>query len=115
MSRCSSDDAGELRSEDHLLARDGESHVVVEPKLLFGLSEETLEFGVIEDRDGNNVPSPVLPDIDGKVAFGNIEGEAVLVVADVDLFAQAGAPLEDLLEDGRVRQLVQFPVGHTCK
>lgn len=84
---------------------------MAETELLLGVLEEGLELGVGEEGDGHDVPASVLADIDREVALGDVEWEPVLVVPEAPL-SQAGAPLEDLLEDCRVWQLGVFPLSH---
>lgn len=66
--------------ESRFLARDCETHVVVEPKLLLSSSEEALELRVRQEGHWDDVSTPVLSNIDSEMAFGDIEGEAVAFI-----------------------------------
>ncbi|KAL6995817.1 hypothetical protein U1Q18_005952 [Sarracenia purpurea var. burkii] len=59
---------------------------------------EGLELGVSQEGDRNNVSASVLADVDHKVAFWYVDGETLFVVALPGL-SQAGAPLENLLQN----------------
>lgn len=84
---------------------------MIEPEFFFCLTEEALELGVSQERDGNNVPRPVLSHINREMALWDVDGEAIFVVA-VLLLPQARASLEDLLEDCGLGKLVVFSDCH---
>lgn len=88
------------------MAGDSESHIVIEAKLFLGLSKEGLKLRVSQKGDGDNVSTSVFSDVDGEMAFGNIEGKSIMVVVAVVLLSQAGTSLEDLFEDCGLRGFV---------
>ncbi|KAI8568106.1 hypothetical protein RHMOL_Rhmol02G0171300 [Rhododendron molle] len=67
----------EVRAKHHLFTRNNETHIVIEPELLFGVSEETLELRVSQERDRNYVLASLLSDVHRKMAFRYIEGKVV--------------------------------------
>ncbi|CAL9105592.1 unnamed protein product, partial [Musa acuminata var. zebrina] len=99
--RVSSERGGE-GAEGHLVAGDGEAHVVLEAELLLGLAEEALELGVVQVGDGHDVPAPVLADVHHEVAPGHVHRRPFLLL----LPPQARAPLQYLLQHRCLSQLV---------
>lgn len=75
-----SSDHGGQSFEDSFLTRDRDSHVVIEAVFLFGPPEQILELGVSKPRDGDNVPSPVLSNVDREVPLWHVLGETLPIV-----------------------------------
>lgn len=73
---------------------------MIEPEFFFSASKKALELRMGQERDRDYVSAPVLSDVDCKMTLWHVEREAIMVVvvAAVSL-SQAGASLEDLLED----------------
>ena len=65
------------------VARDGETHIVVEAKLFLGLLEQRLKLWASEERNGHNISAPILSNVHHKVALWNVQRKALLVVAIV--------------------------------
>lgn len=83
---------------------------MVKPELLLGPPEEALELRASQQGDRDYVPAPVLPDVDGEVAFRHVEREApVPFIVPAVLLPEARAPLEDLLDKCCLRELGGLP------
>lgn len=61
---------------------------MIEAELLLGTAEQALELRVSEEGDRNNVPAPVLADVDGEMTFRYVQRQPIFIVAMV-FFAQA--------------------------
>ncbi|KAK8596655.1 hypothetical protein V6N12_065138 [Hibiscus sabdariffa] len=70
--------------------------------------KQGLELGSSQERNGNNVAASVWTNIYNEMTLWDIQREALFVIALPP--SQAGASLEDLLDDCCLRQLVGFVV-----
>lgn len=94
-----SSERGSQGLKEVFIARNSEAHVVIEAEFVGGLLEEDLELRVSEKCDGDNVSGSILADVDDKMALGDVQREALLVVVSS---GQAGAALEHLLQHCRL-------------
>lgn len=78
---------------------------MIESELLLGSPKQTLELWVSEEGDGDDESASILADVDGEVAFGDVEGELVFIVHV--FLAQTRASLQDLFQPCCLRQLVR--------
>ena len=53
---------------------------MIEAKFFFSLTKERLKLGVSQKRDGYNVSTSVLSNVDSEMAFGDIERETIVIV-----------------------------------
>lgn len=101
------------------VARDSETHIVIEAKFFLGSPEKALKLRSGQERDGNNVSGPVSSDVDDEVSLGNVEGEPDNLVFIVDVammfLSQAGAALHHLLDHCLLRRFVGFRHAHFGK
>lgn len=75
---------------------------MIEPKFFFGALKQALELRMGQKRDRDYVSAPVFSDVDCKMTLWHVEREAIMVVVVAEAavsLSQAGASLEDLLED----------------
>lgn len=86
------------------LARNSEAIVVIETKLFFSLMKQGLKLGSGQERDGNDMSGSVFTNIHNEMTFGDIQREALFVVALLP--SQAGASFQDLLDHCCLWQLV---------
>ena len=84
--------------EGGLIAGQGDTHVVVEAKLLLGLPEKLLQLWRRKARHRHDVASPADADVHGEVAPRHVPRQPIVVAAGA-LYPEAGrAPPQHLLE-----------------
>lgn len=84
---------------------------MIEPELLFGLVKQALELGSGQERDGDYVPGSVFSNINHKMSLWNVQRVSLFVIVLL-LFSQAGAPLQNLLQNCCLCKPVWFSDGH---
>ncbi|CAN6482577.1 unnamed protein product [Victoria cruziana] len=93
--------------EDHLLAWNGQAHVVMEAELLLRHVQKALKLGMVEKRDRHYESAPLLPNVHREVSLGHVPRQLPGFLPGV-LLPEAGAPLQDLLHsflDGHISRI----------
>lgn len=77
---------------------------MIKTELFLCLLKQVLELRACQERDWDNVSTPVFTNIHHKMALWDVQREALFVV--VLFLSQARAPLEDLFQHRCLRESV---------
>ncbi|PKA53090.1 MATE efflux family protein 7 [Apostasia shenzhenica] len=104
--------------EDDLLAGNGETHLMPEPKLLFRQLKEEPELRSRQNRDGEDEPPVVLPHVDGEVPLRHVHRRLLAGVSFPEsrvppqyLFsAAAGGSLASSMDELKKQRAIILPL-----